>query len=137
MQPENHLQYNELAFYTLALQDDFFIHQLVVDAYTAQTATNTTKPISLIFALVGLYVVVEKNCTGKQVQQLHTKMSNNKIEWPIIELPKCKGDITIDKVLELNPDDERNKMIVKWCDSVWEAYQTQRGIIVGVADYYL
>jgi hypothetical protein len=137
MQPENHLQYNELAFYTLALQDDFFIHQLVVDAYTAQTATAETKPIRLIFALVGLYVVVEKNFTGKQAQQLHTKMSNNKIEWPSIELPMYKGDITIDKVLELNPDDERNKMIVKWCDSVWEAYQTQRGIIVGVADYYL
>src|SRR5438067_3221775 len=45
--------------------------QHVVDAYAAQTARASTKPITLAFALVGLYLHLEKNQTGKQVQRVH------------------------------------------------------------------
>ena len=38
--------------------------QHVVDAYAAQTARASTKPITLAFALVGLYLHLEKNQTG-------------------------------------------------------------------------
>jgi hypothetical protein len=57
MEPHDREQYNELLYYTLCHQDiGYFIHQHVVDAYTAQTADNNTKPIAIIFALVGLYL---------------------------------------------------------------------------------
>jgi hypothetical protein len=63
--------YHELSCYTLAHPDPSFIHQHIVDAYTAQHARETTKPIALVFALIGLYLHVEKNFTGRQVQRFH------------------------------------------------------------------
>jgi hypothetical protein len=43
--------YNELAYYTLSHGDASFIHQNLVDAYTAQHADEFTKPIAVVFAL--------------------------------------------------------------------------------------
>ncbi len=63
--------YNELCCYTLAHGDTSFIHQHVVDAFAAQTAGDGTKPIALAFALIGLYLHVEREFSGKQVQRAH------------------------------------------------------------------
>jgi len=91
-------------FYTLSHPDkSYFIHQHVVDAYSAQTADENTKPIGLVFALVGLYLYLEKNYTGRQVQQAHMKLANNKKPWPKIELPKDRGAITVTDVLNAQP----------------------------------
>lgn len=60
--------YEQLSYYTLSLQDNEFIHQHIVDAYAAQMANENTKPISLIFALVGLYLCIEKNYNGREIQ---------------------------------------------------------------------
>ena len=61
MGTSNQKQYNELLYYTLAHPDiDYFIHQHVVDAYTAQTADINTKPIAITFVLVGLYMFIQK-----------------------------------------------------------------------------
>jgi Family of unknown function (DUF5946) len=129
-------QYNELAYYTLGLQDACFIHQYIVDAYTAQTATEDTKDISLTFALVGLYLCIEKKYTGKEVQQFHTLMSTDKIKWPNIKLPKKRGEITVETVLNANEGDERNKMIKTWCNSIWNAFVESHSKIIEIADYY-
>ncbi len=51
--------YNELSYYTLSHPDPAFIHQNIVDAYTAQHAGQDTKPIAITFALIGLYLSVE------------------------------------------------------------------------------
>jgi hypothetical protein len=62
MESTNQEQYNELLYYTLGHPDiEYFIHHYVVDAYTAQTADNNTNPIAKAFALVGLYLFIEKN----------------------------------------------------------------------------
>jgi Family of unknown function (DUF5946) len=129
-------QYNELAYYTLGLQDACFIHQYIVDAYTSQTATEDTKAISLTFALVGLYLYIEKNYSGKEVQQFHTLMSTDKMKWPNIKLPGKRGEITIETVLNANEGDERNKMIKNWCNSVWNAFVESHSEIIEIADYY-
>jgi hypothetical protein len=52
--------YNELAFFTLKLKDDCFVHQRVMDVFTIRYADNKPKPISLAFALVGLCLYIEK-----------------------------------------------------------------------------
>ncbi len=129
-------KYHELAYYTLGLQDDYFIHQHVVDAYTAQTANSDTKAISLTFALVGLYLYIEKNYTGKAVQQFHTLMSNNKRDWPNFKLPQYRGEITIDMVLESNTQEGRNKMIEIWCHAVWTSYTENHSRVKEIAEYY-
>src|SRR5579871_2649405 len=44
---------HELSFYTLQLGDPEFIHQHVVDAYAVQHAGPQSKPIAIVFGLIG------------------------------------------------------------------------------------
>ncbi len=116
--------FNELSFYTLGHPDMiYFIHQHIVDAFQAQTADETTKPIGLTFSLIGLYLYLKKNFTGRQVQQAHMKLAQNKKVWPQLELPKQRGTITVSSVLKTEPGQSRDLMIKEWCSSVWDAYK--------------
>jgi hypothetical protein len=125
--------YNELAYYTLDHPDKmYFIHQHVVDAYTAQNADDKTKPIAITFALAGLYLYIEKNYTGKQVQLAHIRMSNYKKTWPVIKLPEQKGEITISKVLDTPAGIKRDLMIKNWCYSVWQAFENSHASIASL-----
>lgn len=72
--------YHELCGYTLTHGDPAFIHQHVVDAYAAQSATAETKPITLMFALIGLCLHVERQLNGRQVQRALTSISRAKRE---------------------------------------------------------
>jgi hypothetical protein len=133
MEPHDREQYNELLYYTLGHPDiGYFIHQHVVDAYTAQTADNNTKPIAIIFALVGLYLFIEKNYSGRKVQNAHMLMARNKKLWPEIKLPEQRGNITIENVLLASPGQERDSMIKSWCVSVWQAYENSHDIIASL-----
>ena len=125
-------QYHELSFYTLAHKDKSFIHQHIVDAYIAQTANQNTKAISLVFSLAGLYLYVEKNYTGRQVQQFHLQMAKNKIAWPSINLPEYRGNISVANVIEEPPGPQRDDMIHKWCISVWDAYKDNSEVIAAL-----
>src|SRR5688572_23110393 len=49
--------YDEVYVYTMGRPG--FILQHVVDAFVVQTATAATKPIAIVFGLVGLYLHVE------------------------------------------------------------------------------
>jgi hypothetical protein len=130
-------KYNELAYYTLGLQDECFVHQYVVEAHSAQFANAETKTISLTFALVGLYLSIEKSFTGKEVQKFHTIMSNQKTKWPDFTLPKNRGEVTIDEVLDTPEGHERNSMIRRWSHSVWMAYSECHADIKDIAAFYL
>ena len=61
----------ELSCYTQTHPDPSFIHQHVVDAFAAQCAYENTKPITLSFALIGLYLHIEKGYSGKEAQRAH------------------------------------------------------------------
>ncbi|MEJ7672821.1 MAG: DUF5946 family protein [Chitinophagaceae bacterium] len=67
--------FNQLSGYTLSQNDIEFIHQYIVDAYGAQHAGGITKNIRVIFSLIGLYLAVEHNYTGREVQLVHMKMA--------------------------------------------------------------
>ena len=73
--------FDELTFYTLAHGDPAFIHQNVVDAFAAQHADESSKPIYVVFALVGLYLCVEKGFTGKQAQKAHMQLAKRRRNW--------------------------------------------------------
>jgi hypothetical protein len=122
--------YDALSFYTLSHPDaDYFIHQHFVDAYAAQNADEDTKPISIIFSLVGLYLLIEKGYTGKQVQLFHMHMAEQKKPWPEIILPQYRGDITIKDVITKSAGEERDQMIKEWCFSILKAYKDVHGTI--------
>ena len=116
-------KYNELAFYTLAHKDPAFIHQHIVDAFCAQNADENTKPIAITFALLGLYLYLEKNYTGRQVQLVHMKFGKRKNKWPKFVFPKERGKITAEDVLLAKPGKERDEMIKKWCQCVWDTWK--------------
>ncbi|MDE2054068.1 MAG: hypothetical protein KGI62_05215, partial [Xanthomonadaceae bacterium] len=111
-------------YYTLAHLSADFIHQYVVDAFAAQLASTSDKPIRLAFALVGLYLHVECHYNGKEVQRAHQAIAtiNNKRAWPTFLLPEHRGNVTIADVLAANAGADRDGVIDMWCRSVWDAF---------------
>ena len=121
--------YHELCGYTLTHGDPAFVHQHVVDAYTAQRADANTKPIGLTFALVGLYLHVEKGWSGRQVQRAHMQMARRRRAWPAFALPADRGAMTARDVLAAPAGAERDAAIDEWCRSVWTALSGHRQAI--------
>jgi len=114
--------FHELSCYTQTHPNPSFIHQYAVDAFAAQCADENTKPITLAFALIGLYLHVEKNYSGKEVQWAHVKLAKHRKRWPMFDIPKYRGNNTIYDVIAAPKGSKRDEMIHKWCVSVWEAY---------------
>lgn len=129
--------YNQLAFYTFAHPDPSFIHQHVVDSHTAQNADEQTKPIALVFALIGLYLHLERGYIGKQVQRVHMQLAKQSKTWPKLPIPTGCGDIRIDDVLASDPGPARDTMIERWCESVWRTWTATRPAIVAIAREHL
>jgi hypothetical protein len=117
-------RYDQLAFYTLehGRTDPSFIHQYIVDAYAAQHPTESAKTIRTAFALVGLYLHIEKHYSGKQVQLAHMALAKKRKQWPAFDPPAYIGDITVADVLRTKPGAERDRAIDKWCASVWRSW---------------
>jgi small-conductance mechanosensitive channel len=115
-------QFDELCFYTLAQPDARFIHQHVVDAFAAQHADQITKPITVAFALIGLYLHVERGFSGRQVQLAHMQLANSRKQWPRFALPPTTGEMTVADVLAVPPGLERDQAIDRWSACVWLAW---------------
>jgi hypothetical protein len=115
----------QISYSTLSLQDDYFLHQLAVDAYAAQHQGNKAKPISTAFGLIGLYLVNEKNYTGREVQLAHIELANKSKVWPQFPAPKEKNWLTVKDVIE-GPENEREILIKKWNKSVWDGWKPEQ-----------
>ena len=120
--------YDEVYVYTMGRPG--FILQHVVDAYGAQTATSDSKPMGIVFALVGLYLHVEKHFSGRQVQKVHAQLARRKRAWPVMHLPTDRGDMTVADVLAASAGTERDRSIDAWCVSVWNAFYASRPYIL-------
>ncbi|MFL5578727.1 MAG: DUF5946 family protein [Gemmatimonadaceae bacterium] len=126
MASEEEDAYDELCCYSLAHRGPTFLHQHVVDAFAAQRANARTKPIKLTFALVGLYLHLERQFTGKQVQRAHMSLARRSRTWPTFALPTSRGSITAAQVLAAPAGPDRDRAIDAWCAAVWEAYGDSR-----------
>jgi hypothetical protein len=120
---------DELCAYTLTRGDPGFLHQHVVDAFAAQLADANTKPIRLAFALIGLYLMLERSYTGRRVQRVHRLLANRRKQRPRFDLPAERGTIWPSDVLAVPPGRARDEMIVRWCDSVLQAYRASRAAV--------
>lgn len=128
----------ELCGYTLTHGGKEFIHQYVVDAWAAQHATPEGKPIAITFALVGLYLMLEKGFTGREVQLVHIDLAKRKMgPWPTFTLPQERGAVTTVDVMTAPEGPERELAIRKWCSSVWDAYRpdNEAGVAGLLAQY--
>ena len=114
--------FHELSCYTSSIKDSKFIHQHAVDAFALESADEETKNIKVAFALIGLYLHIEKNFTGKEVQNAHVKLGKRRKKWPKFILPVQRGDIGVNNVMASPEGFKRNMAIEDWCLSVWLAY---------------
>lgn len=128
--------YHELSAYTMAHGDSRFIHQHVVDAWGAQSATADGKPIRLIFSLAGLYLHLERGRSGRDVQMIHVQMGRRKREWPRLDLPADRGAVSAVDVMRAAAGPERDAAIEDWCRSVWNAFKQHRDAIVLILAEY-
>lgn len=129
----NEEAYNELCCYTLAHGDHSFIHQHVVDGFAAQMADDCTKPIKLAFALIGLYLHVEREFSGKQVQRAHMFLARRKRIWPSFPLPHDRGSMTVADVMAVAAGAKRDKAIHEWCATVWKAFHESHQMVLELA----
>ncbi|MDE3053756.1 MAG: hypothetical protein KGN74_06250 [Gemmatimonadota bacterium] len=118
--------YDELLGYTLTHGGKEFIHQYAVDAWMAQYADERTKPIGITFALVGLYLHLERGFTGRQAQLAHVTLGRRKEPWPAIALPESRGALTVRDVMAAPAGPARDRELDAWCASVWAAYAHNR-----------
>jgi hypothetical protein len=131
MEPSSRQEaYDQLRFYTLAHGGPAFIHQHVVDAFAAQNADPQTKPIALMFALVGLYLRAERRLTGAEIQDIHVALACSKQSWPVISLPAERGTLSVVEVVAVPEGPEREAAIDAWCSDVWAAYADSRAVVV-------
>ena len=128
--------YHELCGYTLTHGDAEFIHQYVVDAFAAQRATPSGKPIGVTFALVGLYLHVEKQYSGRHVQRVHMQLARRKRTWPTFVLPPNRGAMTAVDVMAAPAGPERDLAIHEWCVTVWKAFAANRQAVVDLLREY-
>jgi len=124
--------YDQVCFYTLAHGGPAFIHQYVVDAYAAQSADSSTKPVAITMALVGLYLHNDKAWDGRKVQEAHMKLAKSRRAWPTWFLPEDRGTIGPADVLKAPEGPERERAIDAWSQSVWQAFAMNRGSVMAL-----
>jgi hypothetical protein len=118
--------FSDLSCYSVAKQDTEFIHQYVVDAYGAQHAGGTTRNITVVFGLIGLYLALEQGFTGRQVQLAHMRLAKIRKDWPRLDPPLQQAAITILDVLMVPDDTGKDAMIRQWMAAVWENWADQQ-----------
>jgi len=126
--------FDEVYVYTMGRPG--FILQHMVDAFAVQTANQDTKLVGIVFGLVGLYLHLEKQFSGRQVQEVHMKLGRRKRAWPKINLPKDRGSMTVIDVLAVPAGPERDKAIDDWCRSVWTSFGGNRQSIIALLREY-
>jgi hypothetical protein len=125
-EPSELAAFHELCGYTLTHGDPAFIHQHVVDAFAVQHATPFSKPIAVTFGLVGLYLKIERQFSGRAVQRAHMALARTKHTWPTFVLPQHRGAILAADVVAIPAGSERDRAIDAWCASVWSAFSVNR-----------
>ena len=126
--------YDEVYLYTIGRPG--FILQHVVDAFAVQRVNDDSKPMGLVFGLVGLYLHVEKQFSGREVQRVHMELGRRKRGWPRVYVPEDRGSMTVADVLAASAGPERDAAIDNWCRSVWTAFGDNRETIIALLREY-
>jgi hypothetical protein len=117
--PECWELFGELSAYTLSHGDPRFIHQHAVDTWQLQHAMVSKSNIGIAFSLIGLYLALEKGCTGRQVQLAHMELGRTKRNWGDFEIPSSRAALTVVDVLRADPGPARDGELMQWAAAVW------------------
>lgn len=129
--------YYQLTAFTLSLADTEFIHQIVVDTYTAQHPGPGMRPITIPFALIGLYLAFERGFTGREVQLAHISLGRKHIRWPEFTPPLVKASVTVLDILPRVSATGYREPIMNWGKAVWETWKPDHKRVGGLVSQYL
>ena len=80
----------------------------------------------------GLYLYLEKNFTGRQVQRAHMQLARHRREWVAPPIPPQHATVGVADVLAAPPGPPRDAMIRSWCEAVWQDWLHARPQIVAL-----
>jgi hypothetical protein len=103
---------------------------------TALLEADWSKIEEKIQGLVGLYLHLEKQLSGSQVQAVHKTLARAKREWPRVSIPNNRGQMTALDVLSAAAGPDRDRAIEDWCRSVWTAFEGNRQTIIALLQEY-
>jgi hypothetical protein len=114
------------------------LHQLVVDAYGVQHAGEPTRPIRVVYGLVGLYLALECGVDGPGVRDVHSAMGRPAADWPSFDEPRPTGGITVADVLHAGRDagsvQGHANAVRRWAGEVWAAWSDRREDVVALTE---
>lgn len=102
-----------------------FYQQHFYDAYQAEFAGPETKPITLAFALAGLYLAVERGADGRRVQRAHGELAQRKELVPKVSYRHAEVGFGVEQAAADPSDDS----LSRWCRSVWAGYLDQQQVV--------
>jgi hypothetical protein len=104
-------------------------HQLLVDTYGAQHPGPPSKPIRLVYSLVGLHLALEQGFNGLEVRQVHQRMGKPRADWPVFARPAHLGLLTVDALARAGADAEsvegHARALREWAADVWRAWSSE------------
>ena len=117
--PECWALFGELSAYTVTHGDPKFIHQHAVDTWQLQHALPSKSNIGIAFSLIGLYLALEEQYTGRQVQRAHMELGRTKRNWGDFEIPSSRAALTVTDVLRADAGPARDARLMQWAAAVW------------------
>jgi hypothetical protein len=120
-------------------------HQLAVDAYTAQHAPREVDgdlpPIGVAYALVGLYLALDRGVPGVEVRAAHQRMGKPDPSWPRLPAPTSTGPVTVFDVAAtgamVDSAGGHGEAVRSWAAAVWQAWASQHAAVAALADRLL
>jgi Family of unknown function (DUF5946) len=129
--------YHELSAYLIMNPDITFRTQHAVDAYGAQHSGRLVKNIRTAFSLIGLYLALECNYTGRQVQKAHMELAQRNIQWASFDLPSRPYSLSVLDVLAVEEGTNRYKILMKWAENVWNTWEHYHEWTRNICEKYL
>lgn len=117
--------FGRLTAYDLEQEGEDFRHQVAVDAYAAQHPGHPAKPITLWFALAGLYQALDEGWSGRQVQVAHQRLSRLDKVGPELPEPSRAARTTAADVMAAPGGGPRDAAMTAWAEDVWQSWASR------------
>lgn len=114
-------------------------HRLTVDTYAVQHPGRPSRQAiqSVNGHLVSLYLVLEKQYSGRQATKALAGILEHAGHFTWLEPPEPNGRITVLDVVKAKNLDEHNRIVEQWARDVWAAWAPHHKTIRQYVERYL
>ena len=121
---ECRLVYSEVAGYELEHVTELGRwHQLLVDTYGAQHVGEGTPRIGPAFALIGLYLALERGWDGLAVRDAHRALARAHRDWPsFLPAPRFQDGLTVADLTLAGSPEAHVEVLRAWAGEVWAGW---------------